>query len=294
MINRVEIEGVKLRESRIVLHAGLPEKHVFAQLTDTHLAVCDGKNDELARARSEFWAIQGGVFRGEGESERVYPNDLAELICRRIRSLSPEAVIFTGDTVDYPSAANFRRAKALFDSIGSRVIFVPGNHDEVGEDADGDTKAALFELTGGIKDVDVRSLCPELDAIVIDDKHVRVTAEQVEKVRAALDSAAGRGVKVLVFAHAPFLTASAAWPTRHTWGYTWMVGEDANGEEGKEMVRLLNERRDVIAGVFAGHIHRESGDGEGARYGEQYDPTEVRQFTAAPALTGYYRIIEVD
>ena len=87
---------------------------------------------------------------------------------------------------------------------------------------------------------------------------------------------------------------SAKWPTRRTWGYTWMVGEDANGEEGKAIVRLLNERRGVIAGVFAGHIHRESGDGEGARHGEQYDPNEVRQFTAAPALTGFYRIIEVD
>lgn len=294
MVTTIIRDGVKLRESRIVLHAGLTEKHVFAQLTDTHLAVRDGKNDELADARSEFWAIQGGVFRGEGEAERVYPNDLAEMICYRLREIAPEAVIFTGDTVDYPSAANFRHTKALFDSIGARVIFVPGNHDEVGEDADDDTKAALFELTGGIKDVDVTPLCPGLDAIVIDDKHVRVTAQQVEKVRAALDRAEAEGKRVLVFAHAPFLTASAKWPTRRTWGFTWMVGEDANGEEGKEMVRLFNERRDVIAGIFAGHIHRASGDGEGAREGEQYDPSEVRQFTAAPALTGFYRIIEVD
>jgi 3',5'-cyclic AMP phosphodiesterase CpdA len=291
MITKIEFEGVKLSESRIVLHAGLKRKHVFAQLTDTHLAVCDGKNDELANARSEFWAIQGGVFRGE---ERVYPNELSELICRRLRELSPEAVIFTGDTVDYPSAANFRRAKSLFDSIGANVIFVPGNHDEVGEDADEDTKKALLELTGGVKDVEVKALTPELDAIVIDDKHVRVTEAQVAKVRDALDRIAAEGKKALVFAHAPFLTASATWVTRRTWGFTWMVGEDANGEEGKELVRLLNERKDVIIGIFAGHIHRESGDGEGARHGEQYDPNEVRQFTAAPALCGFYRIIEID
>ena len=294
MIQTIIRDGVKLRESRIVLHAGLAEKHVFAQLTDTHLAVRDGINDELADARSEFWAIQGGVFRGEGEAERVYPNELAAMICDRLREIAPEAVIFTGDTVDYPSAANFNRARELFESIGAKVIFVPGNHDEVGEDANEETKAALHALTGGLSDVSVTPLSAELEAIVIADAHVRVTAAQVEKVRDALDAAEMAGKHALVFAHAPFLTASAKWPTRRTWGYTWMVGEDANGEEGKEMVRLLNERRSVIAGVFAGHIHRESGDGEGARHGEQYDPDEVRQFTAAPALTGFYRLIEVD
>lgn len=294
MITITEIDRVKLRESHIKLHVGLERKHVFAQITDTHLAVCDGKNDELAEARAEFWAIQGGLFRGEGEEERVYPVEAAKLICRRLREISPEAVIFTGDTVDYPSAANFNAARELFDSIGAKVIFVPGNHDEVGEDADEETKEALKKVAGEIKDVDVISLDKELDAIVIDDKHVRVSEKQVEKVRGALDACESEGKKALIFAHAPMLTASAKWVTRSMWGFTWMVGEDANGEEGKALVRLLNDRRNVIAGIFAGHIHRESGDGEGARYGEQYDPDEVRQFTAAPALTGYYRIIEID
>ena len=292
MVTKIMYRGVPLRESRIVLHAGLGKKHVFAQLSDTHLTACDGgEADGLARDRAEFWAIQGGVFRGE---ERVYPVELAELICERIRAAAPEAVIFTGDTVDFPSAANFREAKRVFDSIGARVIFVPGNHDFVGDDADEDTCAALREVAGDVKDVDLVPLADGLDAIVIDDKFVRVTAEQVDKVRVFLDQVADRGAKTLVFAHAPFLTASAMWPTRTMWGYTWMVGEDANGEEGKAMVRLLNERRDVIAGVFTGHIHRASGDGEGAAHGEQYDPDEVRQFTAAPALVGYYRIIEID
>ena len=293
MITRISIDGVQFRESRIVIHAGLDRKHVIAQLTDTHLTAKDGsETDKLADERAEFWAIQGGVFRENGE--RVYPVELSETICRRLREIAPEAVVFTGDTVDFPSAANFGKAKALFDSIGSRVIFVPGNHDEAGEDASPETKAALAALRGDGKDVDVIPLFDGLDAIVIDDAHVRVTAEQVSKVRAAIDDAEARGAKALLFAHAPILTASAKWVTRSMWGYTWMVGEDANGEEGKELVRLLNERRDVVAGVFAGHIHRACGDGEGAAYGEQYDPNEVRQFVAAPALVGFYRIIEID
>ena len=293
MLTKIIFDGVPLVESRIVVHAGLGEKHVIAQLTDTHVTARDGgETDELADARAEFWAIQGGVFRESGE--RVYPVELAETICRRLRQIAPEAVVFTGDTVDFPSEANFKKAKSLFDSIGSRLIFVPGNHDEVGEDASEATKAALAELRGDAGDFELVPLFDGLDAIVLDDAHVRVTAGQVEKCRKAIDEAASRGSKLLVFAHAPFLTASAKWPTRRMWGYTWMVGEDANGEEGKELVRLFNERRDVVAAIFAGHIHRQSGDGEGAVHGEQYDPDEVRQYTAAPALSGFYRIIEID
>ena len=293
MITKIIYEDVPLLESRIVIHAGLKKKHVIAQLTDTHITAKDGgETDELAEARAEFWAIQGGVFRTSGE--RVYPVELSELICRRLREIAPETVVFTGDTVDFPSAANFRKAKEMFDSIGSRLIFVPGNHDEAGDDADDATKAALAELRGDTGDFWVTELVPGVDAIVIDDSHVRVSAEQVAKVASAIDDAKKRGRKAILFAHAPILTASATWPTRRTWGYTWMVGEDANGEEGKALVRLLNERRDTVVGVFAGHIHRQSGDGEGAEHGEQYDPNEVRQFTAAPALSGFYRIIEID
>lgn len=291
MITTVERDGVTLRESRIVLHAGLGEKHTFVQLSDMHLTAEDGSNNELARSRAEFWTIQGGVFRGE---QRVYPAEVAGIVCERIREIAPEAVFFTGDTVDYPSVANFRAAKRLLDSLGTRLIFVPGNHDEVGEDAPDELKHAFRELVGEIRDFSVTRLAPGLDAIILDDGHVRVTARQVELVRKQLDRSEAAGERVLILAHAPFLTASAMWPTRKMWGFSWMVGEEASGEDGKAMARLLRERRDVIAAVFAGHIHRESGDGEGVRYGEQYDPDDVRQFTAAPALGGFYRVIEID
>lgn len=280
-----------LSESRIVLHAGLGKKHTFVQLSDMHLTAQSGPDDELASARAEFWAVQGGVFRGE---KRVYPVEVAEIVCDRIRELAPEAVFFTGDTVDYPSVANFRAAKRLLDSLGTRLIFVPGNHDEVGDDAPDDLILAFRELVGEIKDFSVTELVPGLDAIILNDGHVRVTARQLELVREQLDRSEAAGKRVLILAHAPFLTASAMWPTRKMWGFSWMVGEEANGEDGKAMAALLRERRDVISAVFAGHIHRESGDGEGVRYGEQYDPHDVRQFTAAPALGGFYRIIEID
>lgn len=291
MITKIERGGVTLRESRIELHAGLGRRHVFVQLTDMHLTAPDGVNDELAHSRAAFWADQGGVFRGE---QKLVPMEVAELVCGRIREIAPEAVFFTGDTVDYPSVANFNAAKHLLDSLGTRLIFVPGNHDEVDADAPEELRRALAGLVGNVGDFDVVSLTEGLDAIVLDDSHVRVTARQVDLMREQLDRTEAAGRRALILAHAPFLTASAMWPTRRMWGFTWMVGEEASGEDGRAMARLLRERRDVIAAVFAGHIHRESGDGEGARYGEQYDPDDVRQFTAAPALAGFYRVIVID
>ena len=48
MIRKIEIDGVALRESRIVIHAGLGKKHILAQLSDTHLTLEDGSEATIS------------------------------------------------------------------------------------------------------------------------------------------------------------------------------------------------------------------------------------------------------
>lgn len=295
MITRIPFMGMTLKESRVVLHCGLDRKHTFVQLTDIHLCCADDtETDEvkkLAADRAAFWAIQGGFFR---DGKHLDPNEASKIVAARVREIAPEKVIFTGDTVDFASASNFRAVADFMNSLGAPVIVVPGNHDAFGDDASEETKREFAAAVGEKVPFKVVELAPGLDGLVIDDCRVKVTDEQIEQTRDAISAARRDGKKLFVLMHAPILTASARWPVRSMWGYTWMVGEEPQGENGVEFVRLLNENTDVVAAVFAGHVHRESGDGEGARFGEQYDPSEVRQFTAAPAFTGYYRIIEID
>lgn len=269
-------------------------EYTFVQLTDLHIACSESGDPEeavgLARARNEFWAIQAGFFahtEGDtGEGRRIMPVEACELVAQRIRHLSPDGVFFTGDTVDYPSGANFRRAGALIGSLGCDCLTVAGNHDTVSEDSDEDTRRAFDILMGGLP----RQYAREFDGFDIlgfADGFVSVTAEQVAFLRERL--CLGRPVIILL--HAPVFTEATrekVWPM---WGYNWMLG-DTGKPEGKqtaenfEFCELLRENRRLVRAVIAGHVHTASGDGA--------EPEgEVAQYTSAPAFTGFYRVINI-
>ena len=57
--------------------------------------------------------------------------------------------------------------------------------------------------------------------------------------------------------------------------------------------RIVNEHRDTVLAVLAGHVHLTTGDGEAAESGEGFSSEEVLQYTAAPAMCGFLRVIDI-
>lgn len=273
---------------------GIGREYTFVQISDLHIA-CSEENDpcdavELARARNEFWSIQGGFFayNEDGTETRLMPLEVCELVFDHIRTINGlDGVFFTGDTVDYPSAANFRCAKRLLSSLDVPCFTVPGNHDCVGDSATLETKEAFFDLMGDMPDYFVHEF-DGFDVIGFSDGFVRITKAQLDFLRERLS----RKKPVIILLHAPLFTDTVCSKVYPFWGYNWMVGDSGKPdgkqtEENFQFRDIVCEHRGQIAAVFAGHVHMNIGDDLPPADGD------VLQYTAAPAFTGYMRKIVI-
>lgn len=273
---------------------GLRREYTFVQITDLHIA-CHEPGDsaeavDFADVRNEFWGIQAGFFAYDeaGNESRIMPIDACELLAEHIRKMdNVDGVFFTGDTVDYPTAANFRRAKRFLDSLGKKCYIVPGNHDSVDDDASDDTRAAYCELMGGLPECFAEEL-EGFDIVGFSDGLVRVNERQVK----FLEDRLALGRPMIVLLHAPVYTEITKEVVYPYWGYNWMVG-DPGRPEGKQTSaefrfrELLCRHRDTVKAVITGHVHMASGDNCPPADGD------VLQYTSAPAFTGYYRVVRV-
>lgn len=293
----------ELTESRVTLTmpgAGADANPIarFVHITDLHATDSrpgdDPETAELAKKNAAFWANIADfcVMTPDGSKKRLIPAETNNTIAERIRELAPDAVFFTGDTVDFPSVSNFLAVKEYMDSLGTRCFMAPGNHDDLEGNTDEEMVKAFELAVGTAADFTVDTVCG-IDIICINDGFTKVTAEQVEKLRLQLE----RRRPSIVLLHAPVITQSVFNPAESMWGLEdlvrWLVGMEGQDENCMEFVRLLNENRDTVLAVFAGHVHVASGGGEGAGRGEGFSPDEVLQYTAAPAFMGFLRVIDV-
>lgn len=290
-VNKICVQTVygeaNLTEASVEINIpGLTKKYTFVHITDLHITSSEEGDSpemvELALARSKFWQNQAGfVCRdSNGHEHKLIPLEVCELIAERIRKISPDFVFFTGDTVDYPSVSNFRRASQYLSSLGSRYIMAPGNHDTVGDDAGDELKLELQKLTGtlpysvtGIEGMDIVSFSNGL---------VKVTKDQVSY----LESRIASGRPMLILLHAPVYTEDISDQIRSFWGQGWMLGEEEQSEENCRFRQLLCDHTDVVRAVLAGHVHFAAGDDNAHTSG-------LAQYIAAPAFTGFYRVINV-
>ena len=283
--------AVELQEqvTEIVI-PGLAREYTFVQVTDLHIACHEPGDAEdavaLAESRNKFWAWQAGIFADDIDSEetRIYPIEACELLAEHIRSMDGvDGVFFTGDTVDYPSGANFRRAKKFLDSLEKPCYIVPGNHDAVSDESDDDTKNAFYEIMGDVPEYFVSEL-DGFDILGFADGFISMTDSQVQFLEERL--ALGRPMVILL--HAPVYTKVTGEKVLPYWGYNWMVGDPGRPEErqteaGFRFRELVCENREQIRAVITGHVHMESGDDALPADGD------VLQYTSKPAFQGYYR-----
>lgn len=271
---------------------GLTREYTFVQLTDLHIMCHEPGDPEdavaLAESRSKFWAWQAGFFADgiDSEETRIYPVEACELVAEHIRGMENiDGVFFTGDTVDFPSVANFRRAKKLLDSLDKRCIIVPGNHDAIPEDAPEDMKSAFSDLMGNLPEYFAEEF-DGFDVLGFSDGSIKITDSQVEflKERLAL------GKPVVILLHAPIFTEITREKVYPYWGYNWMVGDPGQPDErqteaGFLFRDLICEHRNLVKAVLAGHVHMWTGD--------DAPPVknEVLQYTTKPAFEGCYRKI---
>lgn len=193
---------------------------LLAQLTDTHILEPGSNDDHLLDNTARLAAA---VERLTAET------------------VTPRAVLATGDLTDHGTKAEMTLLLDLLAPIEAPILAVPGNHDvrETFEEAFDLPWASATNLSWSVEVDDL--VVVGLDTIVPGSHGGRFDAERRAWLTAALDDASDRRV-VIAMHHPPFLS-----------GIGWM---DQMTLEGREAFAEVLADRPNVERIFCGHLHR--------------------------------------
>ena len=163
-------------------------------LADTHLTLCDARDDERRNALSA--ARLQGEFR---DAERFLREALAAARERR-----PDQLLHAGDLIDFKSEANFEAAAALFSE--NDFFACVGNHEfsqyvgEAREDAA--YKAASAERVAAVwpNDISFASrVVNGVNFVAADNVYYHFTEEQLE----LMEREVAKGLPIVLLCHVP-------------------------------------------------------------------------------------------
>lgn len=253
---------------------GVRGRHVFLHVSDTHLCVWDGKSAPEERERSEAreaaWMRQKEAFAhsfGEpfGDAQRISTVEGFGKILSFAREEAPEALLLTGDNLEYMHPAGERLLESVLPACGVPFLCVPGNHE---------TAALPGVWEGGVR-------VWESDGfrlVAVDDRTQSVSGEDLDR----LEELAGEGIPMILLYHIP-AAASGNREAMRKYGVYFSVDGERADEGGRRFVRFL-ETCPAVKMTLCGHIHG-------------YSDTEIvpgrRQITASQGMIGFVHRLTV-
>lgn len=156
----------------------------------------------------------------------------------------PDAVVITGDLVDFGRSDEYAHLKALLQPLDMPLYLIPGNHD------DRDTLRASFPEHAYLRQMDgfiqyVVDLHPlrivALDTTILGQSGGALCAERLAWLSARLDEEPRRPTVILMH-HPPFVTG---------------IGHmDAIGLANPRDLEVIVRRHPQIERILCGHLHR--------------------------------------
>ncbi len=166
-----------------------------------------------------------------------YPEVMNHAVIDELRALAPDAVVVKGDLTNLGTEEEYERFRAAYDTLGSTMHHVRGNHDAMVTSTIASDRAPFVVELPGVQ-------FAVLDTVIPGTDKGRVSASQLQWLD---DLAAEADRPVLVFGHHhPWDPAS---PSRSETYF------GINPDDSDALIALI-ERRPAIAGYFAGHTHR--------------------------------------
>lgn len=232
--------------------AGLRQGVTLLQISDLHLMVTDENSTEAQKqhvekqkqawepVRIDFARLYGDAYDGP----HLLPTEegLAHYV-ELIRTLRPDAVLFSGDMLEDYSQENLRRFASALERIDIPWMWVRGNHEQ-GHDEELSTymqggKPAQTLRVGNFKLVGLDNACK------------RITAEQTE---AMLAEANETGCVPVLAMHIPALTEYNREETSCFNPYFLLGTGDVDGETAAFLAQIQKED-DPFAAILCGHVH---------------------------------------
>lgn len=166
-----------------------------------------------------------------------YPEVMNAGAIAELRALAPDAIVVKGDLTNLGTEEEYASFRAAYDPLGPTMHHVRGNHDAMVTTAIASDRAPFaVELPGVVLAV--------LDTVRPGTDKGRISADQLAWLD---DLAASADRPVLVFGH------------HHVWDPASDTRSDSyfgiNPDDSEALLAVI-DRREAIAGYFAGHTHR--------------------------------------
>lgn len=258
-------------DNTIIYIPNISREYTFIHITDAHIAVApDTATDEekaMAEARTKFWTPGSGIL----------PIDSFKAHLENAEELKADGIFLTGDGIDYQSDYNIEIMNKLCGESKVKVTYVYGNHEGGIDNKEFYPKyKRLMGDTPGFQVVDYGSFL----VIAVDDSNKVISSAQLE----AMETQMNRMLPIVLLLHIPLKTDAIAPSVMERWGTDFMIGTEDDPETTHTFCKMVKSEDSPVVAIFAGHVHYEH-EGE-------FAPGKM-QYTAAPAFTGYKRIIKI-
>ena len=254
-----------LVNNRIIIPE-VKSEHRFIHITDLHIHAWDelstDEEKELAIKKENDWMSGKENFAkssGEpfGESQKISSIEAFEKILLLAGELSPEAILLTGDNLDYMHPAGKRYLKNRvedYEKNGGKIICVPGNHESADLDGIWSSKLRVYDF----KDFRIAA---------IDDSKKTVDEDTLIK----LETLCNEGIPIIIICHIPLSTELCKGKLEYAGPYFY-IDENTDDENGRKFISLIKNSK-AIRAVICGHLHRyikcELSDGKAQIIGSQ-------------------------
>ena len=231
------------RENSIVI-PGVSGEHLLMHITDNHLHIWDDCSTEDERAEAE--KQEANWMRGKenfarsngepyGDAQKISSVEAFEKELTLAEELKPEALLLSGDNLDYMHPAGERWLAKKLGGYGGLAIAVPGNHESARLEGVWDVGLREYDLGGFM-------------IAAVDDRKKTVTDEDLAKLAALCE----KSKPVIVLCHIPVATEYCAEEMKKLDPYFFIDGSE--DDNARRFVSLVKDSGTVKA-VVCGHVH---------------------------------------
>ena len=226
------------------------KKKTICHFSDLHLTAFDdlSSNEEKERAinQTDYWmgmkrnfAVGNNEPFGEDEMrDTVKQTD--DLFCLAAKA---DAVVATGDLIDYINGANIRLLEKKFSKLKVPFVFVRGNHEA---DLELPEESVLSIINEPVQRVDLG----DMQIIGIDNTNRTITRSQLNTIEKLL----GKKPSVIAM-HVPILTKQNHDTLIKCGEYFRMNEYEGCPPENQDFIDLISAPKSNVIAVLTGHRH---------------------------------------
>lgn len=240
---------------------GLTKEYRIMHISDVHVVACydweDEKVQDATRRRVPFF------YNSSQESQ-----DRLAYFVDEANRIAPDAVVMTGDIIDFPSAKALDVLKENVNRVEAPVLYCVGNHDWSFDYEWHTPQAHRVELPKFKSIAGTNSFCNarEFDEFIIvalmaDDGARAIYPQTLEAFKEVLRNNT-EGKPVLLAMHVPLCAGDYPENTLKEKCISYWRSYICIGREGvkpdavtREFIDIINDPANHIGGILAGHVH---------------------------------------